>query len=187
MGDTQANAYQPTAAADVVAVFDANFNQLFSDARPLKATVTETAKLMKHPIESGSTISDFRVIDPIKISLHMILTPATYVSTYQQIRQVFFGNSTIQVQTNTQLYSNMMIETMPHDEAAEFFDTIKLTLTLEEVLIVSSSTSPLPASMTTANGGNVNGAAPSATTENEANKKSAGSSAAYSLFFGGSK
>jgi len=48
--------------ADTVAVFDNSFNQLFAAARPINADVTPTAKVMKHPLESGGSIVDNRII-----------------------------------------------------------------------------------------------------------------------------
>lgn len=182
MSGTQ-DGYTATNAYDVVGVFDASFNQLFPDARPLKAAVKETAKLMRHPVESGATITDFKVINPITIDLPLVLKSETYVDTYYQIKGVFLGNNTISVQTNTGLYPNMLISAMPHEENPEHFDTITLTLKLEEVLIATSSVSTLAKQ----NGGNKTGKAASGTETENATGKTKESSAAYSLLFGKGK
>lgn len=175
-------AYLPTNAQDVVAVFDTDFNQLFPDARPMKATVKEIAKLMKHPVETGATITDHRIIMPIGITLAMVCTPATYPDTYNQIKQVFLGNATVQVQTNTGLYSNMLIGKMPHDETIEHFDTIAISLELEEVQFVTAQTSALPDAPV--NGGNKNGKAATTTETSAATGNVQKSTAAYSLLYG---
>ena len=63
----------PAASADVVAVFNqATGAQVFADARPLKAVVSETAQLMTHPLEDGSNIIDHRIILPIGLSLSIL-------------------------------------------------------------------------------------------------------------------
>jgi hypothetical protein len=183
MSDTQ-NGFTPTNAYDVVGIFDANFNRLFTDARPLRASVKETAKLMKHPIESGATIVDFRVIDPIEIDLSLVLLSATYVDTYNQIRATFLGNDTINVQTNTGLYTNFLISGMPHEETPDHFDTITISLKLEEVKL-ATPTSSLPVTMTTQMGGNQTGNAASNTETNNANEKASESSARGSALYGG--
>lgn len=176
--------YQSTYANDVVAVFDNAFNRLFQDARPMKATVREPAKLMKHPVESGFTTTDHRVIMSIQIDLNMTLTPATYVDTYNQIKSVFLGVSTVQVQTITGLYSNFFIGDMPHEENPDHFDTITIVLKLEQVIIVSPSSTT---SLSSQNGGNKNGKTASATEAANANGKAKESSAAYSLLYGKGK
>jgi hypothetical protein len=178
-------AYSPTQAVDVVAVFDSNFNQLFSDARPMTADVKEEAKLMKHPVESGATYVDFRVIEPIKIDLHMTLRATDYVNTYQQIKQVFLAGNTVTVQTNTGPYLNMLLGKMPHKENPNVFDTIKITLSFEEIQLFSlGGTSALPPSLTTKAGGNVTGQTATQTQENAAIAQTQQSSAAYSIFYG---
>jgi len=136
----------PTGSADVVAVFDADLNQVFARARPMKVTVKESAKVMEHPVETGSTISDHRVTLPVEIDLSMILISDDYRSTYQQIRQLFLNATLLTVQTRTASYSNMLISDMPHEESPEQFDVIALALSLREVDFVKPKTGKLPPS-----------------------------------------
>lgn len=150
------NAYIPTYAQDIVAVYDSQSNQLFADARPTKVDVKERAKVLEHPTESGGTVTDWRVIQPIEIDMAMTLIPTTYADTYNQIKSVYMGVNLVTVQTNTGTYPNMMISDIPHIEDAAHFDTIVMQLKFKEARIVTISTSPLPASATTQNGGNIN-------------------------------
>lgn len=179
MSGSQAG-YTATNAYDVVGVFDANFNQLFPDARPLKASVKESAKLMQHPVESGATMTDFKIINPIEISLPLVLSPETYVDTYYEIKAVFLSYTTVSVQTNTGFYKSMLISGMPHEENPDHFDTITITLTLKEIQIAISSVSTLAKK----DGGNKTGKAASTTETSNATTKTKESSAAYSLLFG---
>lgn len=122
----------PNASADVVAVFDENFNQVFENARPIKAAVNEESKIMDHPLETGATISDHQIFLPISIELSLILSRDDYRSVYQQIKQVFRTNTVLTVQTRTDSYPNMLIEKMPHDEDPELFDVIAVALSLRQ-------------------------------------------------------
>ena len=79
----------PSAASDVVGVFDANFNQVFRLARPVKAQIHETSKPMEHPVETGIIITDHRIILPVEIEFSLILPPGEYRPVYQQIKQFF--------------------------------------------------------------------------------------------------
>jgi len=152
MSDT---AYSPSASQDVVAIFDSNGNQLFPDARPMKASLAPKAKLMSHPVETGVTLTDYRVLEPREISLSMTLLPTEYADIYATIEQQYNAGTVVSVQLNTGLYQNFVLQEMPHDEAPEIFDTIKITLKLKEVFFFSAVSSiPVP---TTKNGGNING------------------------------
>lgn len=125
-------------AADAVAIYDSNFNQVFINARPIKGAASEDSKLMEHPLETGAVIADHRIILPVEIQLSMILTPDEYRQTYQQIRQAFYAGTQYTVQLRAGGYQNMVIGSMPHDESADIFDTITLAIKLREVQFVTA-------------------------------------------------
>lgn len=140
------NVLVPNASADIVAVFDDNFNQVFVNGRPIKAIVNEDSKVMEHPVETGATITDHSIILPVEIELSLILSADEYRNVYQQIKQVFFGRRLLTVQTKTDSYRNMLIQKLPHDEDPELFNVIALALSLKEVLFVTPQFGTLPAS-----------------------------------------
>lgn len=125
-----------TAAIDVVAVLDKDFNQVFPDARPIKATVKEEAKLMEHPVETGASVVDHRVILPTEIELSCLLTSDEYADVYQQIRQIWKAGDTVSVQTRTDNYPSMVIYAMPHEETADLIEGVALILQLREIIYV---------------------------------------------------
>jgi len=133
-----------TQTTDVVGVFDTSFNQLFPDGRPIKASVTETAKLMEHPLETGSVIMDHRVINPVEIELSLVLTGEEYADTYKQIKDTFNGNNLIIVQTKTGSYSNMAIQAMPHEESPDMMDAVPMALKLKEAILIDVQFQALP-------------------------------------------
>lgn len=137
----------PPVAADVVAVFNqATGTQVFSGARPLKATVAESAQLMTHPLEDGATIVDHRIILPVGLSLSMIVRPEEYRSVYQEIRQLFRASTQFMVQTRTDTYSNLYLQGVPHDESTEVFDSISIILEFIEALFTPVQIQALPRS-----------------------------------------
>lgn len=171
----------PSEAVDVVGVFDSGFQQLFADARPIRALVREGSKLMEHPVESGATITDHRVFLPVLIELHMILTPDSYQDTFQQIKTAWKELNLLSVQTKSDTYSNMLIEELPHDEQPEMFDTVAVGLRLRQVILVEAQYAQLPAKEVKkkSNASTVKTGQKQATTTTT--KKS---SAAYDLIFG---
>ncbi len=134
----------PTAAVDVVGVFDKRFAQCFVDARPMKASIKASSKTMEHPIESGATITDHRVILPVEIELSMMLNSHAYRNIYSQIREAYLHGHIFSVQTKAGIYPNMLITDMPHEEDSDIFDALMLTLKLKEVVWVDAQYEKLP-------------------------------------------
>jgi hypothetical protein len=119
---------------DVVGIYDNDtFQQLFSTARPIKANINRVAKIMEHPIEDGSIVQDFMIIQPVDIELSLILTGDEYQSVYQQIRTCFLTGTQLSIQTKADVFSDMLIQAMPHEETADMFDAIPLALKLREI------------------------------------------------------
>ena len=56
----------------------ASIGQLFIHARPMKATIRETSKVMEHPVETGVTLADHHIINPIEIDIPVIISSQYY-------------------------------------------------------------------------------------------------------------
>lgn len=123
-----------TAVVDVVAVLNQEtFVQVFPFARPVKASVRETSKTMIHPAENGIIIGDHRVIEPTEIDLPLVITSANY-SSYRQLENLFQQGTLLIVQTRVKIYSNIIIENLPHEESPEMFDAIAVGCRMKEIL-----------------------------------------------------
>ncbi|EPO2591128.1 phage baseplate protein [Escherichia albertii] len=123
---------------DDVAVLDSSFRQVFPDGRPIKASVKEEAKAMQHPIETGASVVDHRVIQPVEINISIILPSGIYRDVYQQIRQIWLRGDLLSVQTKTGTYQNMMISGIPHEETTDINDAIPMELALVELKIAET-------------------------------------------------
>jgi hypothetical protein len=130
------NTLLPSFAFDTVAVFTQEFEQVFVDARAIKAVVKEQAKVMEHPLENGAVITDHRVILPVEIELSLILTPDSYQDTYKAIRSYYLNGTLLVVQTRTGIYENQLISSIPHEETPEQYNAISLNLSLRQALFV---------------------------------------------------
>ena len=133
-----------TSSKDLVGVFNQSFTQVFEKARPLKATIKEEAKVFEHPIETGATITDFRIIQPIEIEISLMLNSEDYKSVYQQIRQLFLNGELLVVQTKAGVYDNQLIQAMPHEEDPAQYDAITLGLKLKQAQFVTPQFATLP-------------------------------------------
>lgn len=120
-------------AADSVAVFTQDFDQIFRSARALKAVVKENSRIMDHPLENGSVITDHRIILPIEIELTLILNSFDYPDVYKTIKQFYTNGTLLVVQTRSDIYENQIIAAMPHEEDPEQYNVIPIILTLRQV------------------------------------------------------
>lgn len=153
---------------DVVGLFDKDFKQLVPEGRPLKATVTQPSKVMEHPLETGATVADHRVFQPVEIELTLVIP---FVN-FQRLRAIYKQAETITVRTNAGTFENMVIETLPHDETTDVFDKIATAVKLREVVFVDTQFQALGKkygrNSSTAKKGSQSGKPASATTQRKA-------------------
>jgi hypothetical protein len=145
---------------DTVGIFDqSSLQQVFINARPVKAIVKETSRVMEHPVETGAVLADHHIINPKEIEFSLMIGAEFYSEVYQQIRNAFINATKLMAQTRTGVYRNMIVMNMPHQEEPDMYDSIMLSLQLREVLFVvpnsiASQSQPadyLPANPTQAN------------------------------------
>lgn len=132
-----------TAAQDVVAVLGANMAQVFQKARAMKATVMRASRAMEHPLETGATVTDHRIILPVAIELALVLASEDYKAVYQQVRDIFMRGDLLTVQTRVDSFPSMLIEKMPHDETPDMLDGVAMALSLKEARFVQPQFSAL--------------------------------------------
>lgn len=125
-------------ATDLVAVLNENLNQVFEGAYITTANIAEESQVMSHAVETGATIVDEIVLQPISITLSVTLNPNNYRSIYQEIKQAYLSRALLTVQTKADSYSSMVIEKIPHDEEPNVFDTITIAISLKEVKFVDT-------------------------------------------------
>lgn len=136
----------PNYTSDVLGVFDSDFRQVFQNARPMRARIKETVEMMKHPLETGATIIDHRIILPVEIEILVILLPDDYRSTYEQIRAYRRDGTKLMVQTKATTYLDMVITDIPHEEEPGMYNTISMGIKFEEAQYVQARYDTLPPS-----------------------------------------
>lgn len=129
---------------DVTGVFDAEGNQVFELASAIKATVNPQKKVMEHPVEDGTTVSDHVVIQPIEIELSLLITGENFADTYQEIYSLYTDSEVLTVQTKTGNYSNQIIQSIAHDESPDMATGITMAMKLKEVKFVEAVFGKLP-------------------------------------------
>jgi hypothetical protein len=136
---------------DIVGVFDDSFNQVFAEARPVRAFPRPSARLMDHPLETGQIVSDYKVILPVELQMELILPSPFSRDLYAEIWQLWQQSELLTVQTKASSYPNMIIAEIPHEETPEKYDALPMTIRFRQVQVVTSVTSYAPADPTQAN------------------------------------
>jgi hypothetical protein len=131
---------------EVTAILGSDGEQVFETARFLAVQVGESKTYSSHPLENGKVATDNEVENQDRINLQLILEPENYVEVFQEIKTLYEAGEAFFIQTRVDTYSNMYIESMPHDEGPAIANTIGLSLSLVEQEIAGSNTQILSSS-----------------------------------------
>jgi hypothetical protein len=108
------------------------------NARPMKVNVDETGKLMRHPLEDGSKITDHLVFEPNEITIPVMIQ-GDYRPVVEQIRQSYRDGVLFTITTRAGVYRNMALSEMPHEETTDAFDVIVMTLKFGEAVFIKTA------------------------------------------------
>jgi len=117
-----------------------NGSPAFSAAvRPMDVYVTREARLMEHPVEDGSKVTDHIVYEPTEVAVECNII-GDYRSAYAEIEGIFSQALVLEVSTKSKTYPSMVIKEMPHGEDGDKFDALSMSLILREVVFVQPET-----------------------------------------------
>ena len=128
----------PSFGGKTVLVTNQAGTEVFSRAQILKAEVKPESKPMEHPVETGAIITDHRILLPIEIELSMVLSSDDYKDVYKEIASNYSNGTLLTVQCRAGLFTNQLIQGIPHTEDAEQYNAIVLALKLKQVRIVTA-------------------------------------------------
>lgn len=122
---------------DIVQILDQDtLQQIFSEARPIRASVREYSRGLRYPIETGAILTDSVIIMPLEIHMEMFIPNTAYGTVYPALRAARINGKLLTVQTRTGTYRNMFIEEMPHEETTDIMNAVTMQLKLVEALQV---------------------------------------------------
>ena len=116
-----------------------------------------TGKLATHPVESGASVSDHYIKNPLELSLALACVGGAYADVYAEILQAFKNRTLIAVQGQVDTYTNLIIESWPHTENADRANGTLVEMQLKEFVKVAAQygkfTNTAPANRSTTNTG----------------------------------
>lgn len=137
-GSTLQNFNMASYAEDVVMVLDPSTgDQVLTSAHLMKCNVLRGSRVMDHPLENGSIVSDYRIVLPIEIEMGILVDSTDGTDTYDELLTLFNNATFLTVQTNAGTFDNLIIENTPHDETPDMFGILQLTVRFREILLVT--------------------------------------------------
>lgn len=106
---------------------------LFEGLEIMKANVNASSKIMDHPLENGSPVSDYLISLPIEMDLLLVVAPDDFGGIYSRLQAMRKAGYLLTVRTNAKTYGNLIIASAPHEETPEVFGMLTLTVKLREV------------------------------------------------------
>lgn len=114
-------------------------DEIWTSAKVMGSSVSPEALVMQHPVETGTSIMDHRVIQPVEVSVRLMLEKDNYRDVYSAIQEYHKSANLVEIHTRTSIYSNMEIVAFPHEEDPEYFDAIPIEIHFREMIFVSPS------------------------------------------------
>lgn len=120
-------------------------NAIF-DTAVLQCSVTDDSQLMEHPVESGVKITDHQIFNPIEIDIRLAMPTYFYSKILEEMKTLYKNGTLLSIKTvdNPKMYSNMVLQAIPHEETPDNIDRLVFDLHFKEVLIVEPVYITLP-------------------------------------------
>ena len=164
---TLLSTFIPTAASDIIGIFNQEGDQVLVDARPTGVTVVRDSLKFTHPLENNTSRADGKIILPVQITYSVVLQSGDYESAYSEINRYFLSSEELIVQTKARSFGRMIVTAMPHKEEPQLFDAIVVDISLEETQIATTLTVANDEAFSTTNRGQAQPQTPSATQESQ--------------------
>lgn len=130
----------------VTKVIDSVGQELFTETVTIGVSVAPSKTFAKHPLEDSRVVTDDQYDNPTSLTLRVILKSDSYQDEYKRIKASYEAVSPLTIQTRVDVYQNMYIESLPHEESPDMYSTISMSIELTEQLITKSQTNKIQAS-----------------------------------------
>lgn len=136
--------FEDNSFAPVTAILASDGSQIFETVGILGVSAASNKTYAQHTLENGVTITDHVIDQPDRVTLRCILHPDDYVEVYRRIKTAFNNNTSFIIQTKVETYSNLYIESLPHEEDAK--TTVALNLDFVQQRFQRARVDSLPVS-----------------------------------------
>ena len=121
-----------------VMIFGEDGNEVLADVAIISCRVSDQSKLMEHPIESGAKISDHKVFEPRSMDITIALTSDGFDTEYAELFDLYRQCAVLSLQTKVQVYNNLQIASIPHEEKVTTMNRLQFNIQLKEAIVVTA-------------------------------------------------
>lgn len=104
----------------------------------MSCNIDRPSRLCKHPVESGVTVSDHKIIDPVKCTI-TIAMPAYYQDiVIKELAEYYKKSTPLSVHDVSGIYNNMVVTNYPNTTDKKTADRLVFNVELEQIIVVDS-------------------------------------------------
>ncbi len=129
--------------AEVVAILDSDGVEILDTITNIGVSVSISKTFAQHSLENSEVVVDDQYDNPDQLTLRVILNPSDYTSVYKQIKEYYEAITNFTIQTKVDVFTDMYLMGMPHEEDPSMFNTIAMNLSFTQQIIVESTTTSI--------------------------------------------
>lgn len=115
----------------VVILDNDSLQELWVGSDVMRVSVHETSKATRYAVEDGTSRNDHVIQNPTEIEISMILA-GEMARLFQLLKQTYLERKLVTVQTKTDVYTDMLVEEIPHEQDAGMTDGVTVDVRLLE-------------------------------------------------------
>lgn len=115
----------------VIILDNDSLEELWADSDIMSVSVSETSKATRYAVEDGTNRNDHVIKNPVEISISMILA-GKIAQLFQLLKQTYLEHKLVTVQTKTDVYTNMLVEEIPHEQDTGMTDGVTVSVKMVE-------------------------------------------------------
>ena len=100
---------------------------IWAGASPMQVSVRETSKATRFAVEDGSVRNDHVVRNATEIGIKMMLA-GDVTNLFEALRTTYQQRDLVTIQTKTAVYTNMLVEEMPHEQDPGMSDAVAVDI-----------------------------------------------------------
>lgn len=115
----------------VIILDNDTLQELWAGSDIMSVSVSETSKATRYAVEDGTSRNDHVIQNPAEISIGMMLA-GEVAQLFQILKQTYLERKLVTVQTKTDVYADMLVEEIPHEQDAGMTDGVTVDVRLVE-------------------------------------------------------
>ena len=115
----------------VVILDNDSLQELWTGTDIMRVSVHETSKATRYAVEDGTSRNDHVIQNPTEIEIRMVLV-GEVSRLFQLLKQTYLERKLVTVQTKTDVYTDMLVEEIPHEQDAGMADGVTVNVRMVE-------------------------------------------------------